>query len=239
MAITPDNEQLIVLVSSADDSDLLVLDYDNSSGELSSPELLGSTAHLDQAEEFLVAADGSHIYAIITANDLNEDGQLIIFDRSADGEISYSYTREGDSSGIKKPIDLAQSPDGKYLFISGQLMTNQTTAVSAISVFNAQSSLYLLDQYYQNIPILANADVHIVVGASTVALYSAAGELALYTYNPETGSMSTVAILTLEELVNSGSRERGIAGMAAGAFGGDFFYTAGSDSHAIGSIKIQ
>ena len=239
MAITPDNEQLIVLVSSDDDSDLLVLDYDNSSGELSSPELLGSTAHLDQAEEFLIAADGSHIYAIITANDLNEDGQLIIFDRSADGEISYSYTREGDSSGIKKPIDLAQSPDGKYLFTSGQLMTNQTTAVSAISVFNAQSSLYLLNQYYQNIPILANADVHIVVGASTVALYSAAGELALYTYNPETGSMSTVAILTLEELVNSGSRERGIAGMAAGAFGGDYFYTAGSDSHAIGSIKIQ
>ena len=239
MAITPDNEQLIMLVRSNDDSDLLVLDYDNSSGELSSPELLGSTAHLDQAEEFLIAADGSRVYAIITSNEANEDGQLIIFDRSVDGEISYSGTREGDSSGIKKPIDLAQSPDGKYLFISGQLTLNETTAVGAISILSVQSNVYLLDQYYQNMLILANADVHLVASASTLALYSAAGELALYTYDPISGSINTVAILTLEESTNSASRERGIAGMAAGVFSGDYFYTAGSASHAIGSIKIQ
>ena len=239
IAVTPDNQQLIALVNNGEASDLLVLDYDSSSGELSSPELLASAAYLDEAEEFLVSADGSRIYAIITSNDSNEDGQLVIFARTLDGQISYSETVEGESSGIKKPINIAQSPDGNYLFLSGQTRINETTAVSAISVIRVQTSLSLVDQYYQNMLILANNDARIVVGGSALALYSAAGELAIFEYDPNSGDINTIAQLTLEEIVNTGSRERGIAGIAAAAFGGDYLYTAGSDSHAIGSIKVQ
>ena len=243
MALTPDNQQLVVLVSDSADSDLLVLDYNSSSGELSSPELLASTAHLANAEEFLISADGSHIYTIITSNDLNANGQLVIFDRNAgDGQISYSDTREGeanDANGITKPIDIGQSPDGNYLLLSGIVLTQQNTDASRISVLDTQSDLQLISSYSQGMPILANDDVHMVVGASRLALYSAAGELAIHNYDSTSGTVNTVATFTLGELVNNGSQARGIAGMAAGAFGGDYLYTAGSDSHAIGSIKIQ
>ena len=242
MAFTPDSQQGIVLVNNGVESDLLILDYDSSSGELSSPELLASSEHLEEAEEFLISPNGNLIYAIITANEANAEGQLVVFTRNNEGKISYGETKEGDTSGsngIKKPINIAQSPDGSYLFLSGQTMINDTTAASAISILNVQSNLGLENQYYENISILTNEDVRMAISASALVLYSAAGELAIYEYDPISGVVNTIAALTLEELVNSASRERGIAGIAAGAFGGDYFYTAGSDSHAIGSIKIQ
>ena len=244
MAITPDNQQLVVLVSSTEGNDLLVLDYASSSGELSSPELLESTSRLDGAGEFLISADGRSIYAIVSSNNLNENGQLVVFARNANGLISYSHTKEGDSSGdsgIKKPISIAQSLDGDYLFLSGQVVIDSVTEVNAISILDPQANLSLVEQHFRNMPILSNDDVRIAVGTSALALYSAAGELATYDYDSDSSSeiMATTATLTLEEHINSGSRERGIAGIAAIAFGGNYFFTAGRDSHAIGSIRIQ
>ena len=244
IAITPDDEQLIVLVSSGGENDLLVIDYDRVGGTLSSPELLASTSYLDGVEEFLLSADGSRIYAMITANNLNENGQLIIFERSADGLINYLFTKEGEFSGeygVKKPISIAQSPDGDYLFLSGQVMIDSVTEVNAISILDPQANLSLVEQHFRNMPILLNDDVRIAVGTSALALYSSAGELATYDYGSDSSSgiMTTTATLTLEEHINSGSLERGIAGIAAVAFGGDYFYTAGRDSHAIGLIRIQ
>ena len=248
MVMTPENQQLIVLISDGlGSSELLTLDFDSSAGTLSSPELVEDAENLDGANELLLSLDGSKLYLIRTGDD-NDHGQLVVYNRnSSNGTLSYSSTIDGQANGgngVKNPRSITESPDG-YIFISGTAQTNQGINVNTISVLD--SNLELLYQYYPNLSILENDDVDIAVAHSNLVLYSTNGsEIVIYAYDPTSGVVSTEdALLRIRERIgsvswtNNVSWERGIAGIADVVVGGDYLYTAGSSSRAIGSIKFQ
>ena len=249
MIMTPENQQLIVLISDGlGGNDLLTLSFDSSVDTLSSPELIEDEESLDGANELLLSQDGSKLY-VIGAGDNSEDyGKLVIFDREPSaGTLSYVTTIDGlanGTNGLRNPQSIAESSEG-YIFVSGKSRTNRGVNVNAISVLN--SDLEMIYQYDESLSILDNDDVAIAVAQNKLVLYSADGdELAIYAYDPDLGFVLTDdALLTIRELIgssswiSSASWERGIGGIADVVIGGDFLYTAGSDSRAVGSIKFQ
>ena len=244
ITMAPENQQLIVLIGDGlGGNKLLTLEFDSSSGTLSAPELIDDEKDISGTESLLLTQDASKLYAIITGDADNEDyGELIVFDRDpSSGALSYLESRIGlasGSNGLRNAVSMAESPDG-YIFISGQAETNQGGDVNTISVLN--SDLELLYQYYQGLSILANDDVAVAAIFGKIILYSTSGDmLTIYDYFTDNGEIFTSEdLLSLEENIGGGSWERGIAGIADVVVGGDYLYTAGSSSQAVGSIKFQ
>ena len=242
MTMAPENQQLIVLISDGSGSgELLTLDFDSSNGTLSSPELAEHDNDLDNADEFLLLQDGSKLYIIITGDDTDNDyGKLVVFERDvSSGALSYFDTISGSSdgdNGFRNPQSIAESPDG-YIFVAGKARTNQGANVNSISVLDSELSLQ--HQHYQDLSILSNDDVSIAATQGKIALYSLSGDIiAIHDY-AENGFVTNDALLTIRERTSNGDWERGIAGIAAVIFAGDYLYTAGSDSHAVAAIKFQ
>ena len=57
----------------------------------------------------------------------------------------------------------------------------------------------------------------------------------------DSGTFTTSSSYSYKETINNGSLQRGFANISAVSFraGGDYLYTAGRDSHAVGLLRLK
>ena len=243
LELTQDNTQLLVMLEDSTSNELLVLDRADT-GELSNPKIIDSSGQLDSVSQFIVNQADDTIYAIIQSDNGN-NGHLAIFSRDTNtGTISYSYSIAGQASGangIKSPRSIAESADGRYLLIVGKVLIDQTDNDNALSILDTQDDLSLHLQYTSGIDLLDYDDVDITTGSgSQVALSSPTGGLSIHDFD-DSGTFTTSSSYSHNETINNGSLQRGFANISAVAFraGGDYLYTAGRDSHAVGLLRLK
>ena len=245
LALTQDNTQLLVMLEDSGSNELLVLDRAND-GALSNPQLVDSSSQLDSLSQFIVNQADDTIYAIIESNN-GDYGRLVIFDRdTSTGAISYFDSIGGEASGengLKAPRSIAESDNGRYLLVVGQSLVGQSQNVNALSILETQDNLSLRSQYTEQIALLTYGDVYVAVDADSdqAALFSPTGGISVYPFNQDSGSFDPNVSYSYNETINSGSVQRGFANITAVAFraGGDYLYSAGRDSHAVGLLKLK
>ena len=248
LALTQDNTQLLVMLEDSGSNELLVLDRANSAnnGTLSNPQLIYSSDQLDGVNQLIVSRADDKIYAIIESNN-GSDGHLAIFTRdTSTRSISYDRSIAGQANGangLKAPRSIAESDNGEYLLIAGKILDSQNQNVSAFSLLD-QDNLNLIRQYSSvDIALLDYDDVQIAADSSSgqVVLFSATGGISVHDFDETSGAFDPNASYSYNETINTGSIQRGFAGIAAVAFraGGDYLYTAGRDSHAVGLLRLK
>ena len=246
LALTQDNTQLLVMLEDSGSNELLVLDRANE-GALSNPQLIDSSSQLDSLSQFIVNQADDTIYAIIESHN-GDYGRLVIFDRdTSTGAISYFDSIAGEASGengLKAPRSIAESDNGRYLLVVGQSLVGQSQNVNALSILETQSNLSLRRQFnLDEIDLLTYDDVHVAVDADSdqAVLFSPTGGIGVYPFNQSLGSFDPNVSYSYNETINTGSVQRGFANITAVAFraGGDYLYTAGRDSHAVGLLKLK